>query len=199
MTLSVKSWLVCGVLWCGLVGQVVAQDAGTEGQSVSPLSAPYVTPSVDADIDYVMNGPNGAKLHQRMRWSAALWRQRVELEGSATVMLTDYRNHRLMVLNTADHSATVVPAPGSSFTPPGVSAPGVWHQIGPATIAGQACTVWESGDNVKQPTDFCYTTDGLLLGATQGGRLVVQAHSVERKAQDTALFDPPLGYHRQDK
>lgn len=181
-----------------MFGRVAAQDAAAEGQNVSPLSAPYVTPSVDADIDYVMNGPKGVKLHQRMRWSSGMLRQRVELEGSATVMLTDYRNHRLMVLNTTDHSATVVPAPGDSFTPPGVPAPGKWHQIGPASIAGQACIVWESGDSAKQPTDFCYTADGLLLGATQGGRLVVQAHSVRRIAQDAALFEPPLGYHRQD-
>ncbi|GBR53193.1 hypothetical protein AA106555_1203 [Neokomagataea thailandica NBRC 106555] len=180
------------------VGMCHAAEQSASVQSASPLSAPYVTPGVDADIDYVMNGPKGQKMHQRMRWSAALLRQRVELEGSATVMLTDYRNHKLMVLNTVDHSATVVAAPGDSFTPPGVSAPGEWRQVGPAVIAGQQCIVWESGDNAKQPTDFCYTADGLLLGATQGGRLVVQAHSVTRSPQDTSLFDPPLGYHRQD-
>lgn len=51
--------------------------------------------------------------------------------------------------------------------------------------------IWESLDTNKLPTDFCYTADGLLLGATQGGRLVVQAASVSRAAQADALFDPP--------
>ncbi|GBR07990.1 hypothetical protein [Gluconobacter frateurii] len=161
-------------------------------------TAPYVTPMHDADIDYVMVGPGGQHLHQRMRWSAKLWRQRVDPEGAATVMLTDYRTHRLMVLDTTAKSATVTEAPGDSFSAPGTVAPGGWKQVGPATIAGESCMIWESLDTNKLPTDFCYTTDGLLLGATQGGRLVVQAASVSRAAQADELFDPPEGYHRID-
>ncbi|KXV32541.1 hypothetical protein [Gluconobacter thailandicus] len=178
-----------GVLAGLLLGSQVAHAADT---------APYVTPMHDADIDYVMVGPGGQHLHQRMRWSAKLWRQRVDPEGAATVMLTDYRTHKLMVLDTTAKSATVTGAPGDSFSAPGTLAPGGWKQVGPATIAGESCMIWESLDTNKLPTDFCYTADGLLLGATQGGRLVVQAASVSRAAQADALFDPPEGYHRVD-
>lgn len=182
---------------CGFRGLAVLAGLLLGAQTTYAAdTAPYVTPMHDADIDYVMVGPNGQHLHQRMRWSAKLWRQRVDPEGAATVMLTDYRTHRLMVLDTTAKSATVTEAPGDSFSAPGTPAPGTWKQVGPATIAGEACMIWESVDTNKLPTDFCYTTDGLLLGATQGGRLVVQAASVSRAGQADDLFDPPEGYHR---
>ncbi|QDH18027.1 hypothetical protein E3D00_06620 [Swingsia samuiensis] len=161
-------------------------------------TAPMVTPMVDVDITYMVVGPQGQHLHQRMRWNANLWRQRVDPEGLPSIMITDYRAHKLMVLDTQAHTAVVSVAPGDGLTAPGVPASGSWKQVGPATIVGQPCMIWESVDTDKQPTDFCYTTDGLLLGATQGGRLVVQASSVNRVAQSPDLFDPPLGYHRID-
>ena len=162
------------------------------------MTAPFVTPMHDADIDYVMVGPGGQHLHQRMRWNSQMWRQRVDPEGASTVMLTDYRLHRLMVLDTTLKTSTVTEAPGESFSAPGTPAPGAWKQVGPATIAGEPCVIWEAADTDNKPTDFCYTADGLLLGATQSGRLVVQAASVNRASQPAELFDPPAGYHRID-
>lgn len=164
--------------------------------SASGGIAPLVTPLHDADITYRLAGHGDVQLHQRMRWTSATWRQRIDPEGSATIMLTDYKVHKLMVLNTADHSVALTEAPGGAFSAPGTPASGSWRKVGPAVIAGEACTIWESADTDNHPTDFCYTDDGLLLGATQSGRLVVQAVSVARVPQDPQLFEPPEGYHR---
>ncbi|MFT8808590.1 hypothetical protein [Gluconobacter sp.] len=171
---------------------------GASGAGQVPAEAPLVTPLHDADIDYVLTGPSGRHLHQRMRWTSALWRQRVEPEGSATIMLTDYRTHTLMVLDSANHTATVMSAPGGSFATPGTPAAGSWRRMGQGRIAGEACTIWESADSDSHPTTFCYTDDGLMLGAVHDGKPVVEAVSVSHAPQPVEIFDPPPGYHRVD-
>ncbi|GBR44886.1 hypothetical protein [Gluconobacter roseus] len=192
---------VVGGAVCLLLGAVFGSAAKADVPSVTPppVQAPLVTPLHDADIVYVLTGPNGQHLHQRMRWTSALWRQRVEPEGSATIMLTDYRTHTLMVLDSTNHTATVTSAPGSdSFATPGTPAAGFWRNLGQGRIAGEPCTIWESADSDSQTTAFCYTDDGLMLGATHGGRPVLEAVSVSRVPQPVEIFDPPPGYHRVD-
>ncbi|EHH69045.1 hypothetical protein [Gluconobacter morbifer] len=181
-----------------VLGAAASGSAHADAPASMAGQAPLVTPLHDTDIDYAMTDPNGQQMHQRMRWSSALWRQRIDPQGSATFMLTDYRNHKLMVLDSTAHTATVMSAPGASFAAPGTPALGSWKKLGGSTVAGLPCTVWESADTEKQPTDFCYTDDGLMLRASHGGRLIVQALSVSHAQQPAALFDPPPGYRRND-
>ncbi|WP_155723279.1 hypothetical protein [Gluconobacter potus] len=198
-------WRGTGGAACVLMAAVCAFPAKADVPSApvpapapEPGSAPLVTPLHDADIDYVLTGPSGQRLHQRMRWTSALWRQRVEPEGSATMMLTDYRTHTLMVLDGTNHTATVVSAPGEGFSAPGTPASGSWRRLGQGRIAGEACTIWESADSDRHPTTFCYTDDGLMLGAVHDGKPVVEAVSVSHAPQPVEIFDPPPGYHRVD-
>ncbi|GBR70118.1 hypothetical protein GKA01_00570 [Gluconobacter kanchanaburiensis NBRC 103587] len=189
---------VVGGLLIAFAHPVCAEDAASPSASADS-EAPFVTPLHDADITYVLTtGPSGGHLRQRMRWTSALWRQRVETEGSATVMLTDYRTHTLMVLDRTNHTATVTPAPGTGFAAPGTPATGTWRRVGQGHIAGEACTIWDSVDSDSRLTTFCYTDDGLMLGAVHGGKPVVEAVSVSRAPQPVMIFDPPPGYHRAD-
>lgn len=158
---------------------------------------PLVTPLSDAEVDYVLVAPGGQTIHQHMRWSARLERQRVEMEDSATVMLTDYRLRALMVLDTTRRTATVTEAPGHP-APPGAPAPGQWTRLGASSVAGQDCVLWRGADSDGQPGDFCYTADGLLLSASRSGQVLLRAQSVSRAAQAESLFDPPPGYRRAD-
>lgn len=183
---------------CGSSAKADVPAALVQGPVQDPIDAPLVTPMHDVDIDYVLTGSSGQHMHQRMRWTSALWRQRVEPEGSATIMLTDYRTHTLMVLDSTNHTATVTSAPGGSFASPGTRAAGSWRRLGQGRIAGEACTIWDSADSDSHLTTFCYTDDGLMLGAVHDGKPVVEAVSVSRVPQPAEIFDPPPGYHRID-
>ncbi|MBS1083214.1 hypothetical protein [Gluconobacter kondonii] len=197
--MSLTGLRTAGMAVCLLMGAVVGFSAKADVPATpAPLQAqaPFVTPLHDVDIDYVLTGPAGQHLHQRMRWTSTSWRQRIEPEGSATVMLTDYRTHILMVLDGTKRTATVMPAPGGSFAAPGTPAAGSWRRMGQGRIAGEACTIWESADTDRHPTTFCYTEDGLMLGAVHDGKPVVEAVSVSRSPQPLDVFDPPPGYHR---
>ena len=70
---------------CGFRGLAVLAGLLLGAQAAYAAdTAPYVTPMHDADIDYVMVGPNGQPPHQLVRWGAKLWRQRVDPEWAAT-------------------------------------------------------------------------------------------------------------------
>ncbi|MBS1090189.1 hypothetical protein JK208_01000 [Gluconobacter sp. Dm-74] len=197
--MSLMGLRTAGMTVCLLMEAVAGFSAKADVLATpAPLQAqaPLVTPLHDADIDYILTGPAGQHLHQRMRWTSTSWRQRIEPEGSATVMLTDYRTHILMVLDGTKRTATVMPAPGGSFAAPGTPAAGLWRRMGQGRIAGEACTIWESADTDRHPTTFCYTEDGLMLGAVHDGKPVVEAVSVSRSPQPLDVFDPPPGYHR---
>jgi len=156
--------------------------------------APVVTPMRDADILYRMNAPDGRVVYQRMRWDAARWRQRLDPQGAPTFMLTDYRARVLTVVDTGQKTQMHSEAPVGAFAPPGTRASGVWQRMGQAVIAGEACTEWESRDSNGQQGLFCYTEDGLLLGAQRDGAILTQAESVARVAQADEVFAVPAGY-----
>lgn len=179
---SIRAGLWLGTLAC--IGGV-AQAA----------DAPLVTPLVDSDVTYRMTAPNGSVMHQRMRWSARHWRQRLDIDGAATYMVSDYKTHVMVVFDRTHQTATVSGSPSASFLAPGTPAGGVWRKTGSALqVAGQSCTVWESEDTDRQAADVCYTDDGLLLQATRGGAVMLTAQAVSRDAISDEIFAVPSGF-----
>ncbi|GBQ62463.1 hypothetical protein AA103196_0317 [Ameyamaea chiangmaiensis NBRC 103196] len=156
--------------------------------------APFVTPQHDVDVLYAVPMPDGTSGGQRMRWSSSGLAQRVDLDGSATFMLTDYRTHVLQVVDTLHRTYSRMPAPGGALTPPGEPAPGEFHAESDDTVAGEPCRWWRSGDNEGHEARFCYTPDGVLLAARRGDMVVARAVRLSRAAQAADVFAVPSGY-----
>ncbi|MBB2159602.1 hypothetical protein [Gluconacetobacter sacchari] len=171
----------------------LAHAAGPAARAAE--DAPFVTPQRDVDIRYALASPDPSVplQHQRMRWSAGTRRQRVDPEGSATYMITDYRAGRLTVVDLARGARTVIPAPGPALSEPGQRAPGDWSRGETLLVAGEQCTVWHTRDTDGRVSDVCYSDEGDLLQAAQGDRIVVRAEQVSHAAQPEAIFVPPDG------
>ncbi|WP_342628245.1 hypothetical protein AAC691_20170 [Nguyenibacter vanlangensis] len=167
--------------------------ADTSGADAS--AAPFVTPQCDVDVTYSVAAPDPAvpAIRQRMRWSSATLRQRVDPAGSATYMLTDYRARTLTVIDLARNVRTTIPAPGSAVTRPGQRAPGSWIHGATMLVAGQPCTAWQTADTDGQASEVCYSDDGVMLQATRNGHVMVRAETVRRTAQPDAVFAIPAG------
>ncbi|MFZ5618439.1 MAG: hypothetical protein ACOZAA_14090 [Pseudomonadota bacterium] len=72
-------------------------------------------------------------------------------------------------------------------------------RTGTDKIAGESCAIWEiAGEDGAAPANACVTRDGILLRAVSGEQTVMLAKSIERGAQDPALFAPPEGYEVVD-
>ena len=154
---------------------------------------PPITPQRDVDITYTMPPPNqGAPaLSQRMRWSVASGRLRVDPPTSGLYMIVDYRAKRMSVVKPADRAVLDVSTAGPGL--PG-AAGGDYTRGNPARIAGLPCTDWQTADAGGQPTIICLTTDGVMLRASQAGHVLLEASVVNYGPQDPAVFVPPEGF-----
>ena len=70
-------------------------------------------------------------------------------------------------------------------------------RVGADTVAGLACTQWRTTDTRGEQTLACTTDDGVMLRATAGGRVLMEAVSVSYTPQDQAVFALPPGYTHQ--
>lgn len=68
------------------------------------------------------------------------------------------------------------------------------RRIGDCNVIGEAGSRYQSQDTGEGvPGEACITQDGIMLEASEGGRVVWQATRVQRGPQDPALFEPPAG------
>ncbi|MBB2205095.1 hypothetical protein [Gluconacetobacter takamatsuzukensis] len=171
------------------LAQPVASAAWAEAD------APFVTPQQDVDIRYALASPDPSVplQHQRMRWSAATRRQRVDPDGSATYMITDYGTAQLTVIDQAHGARTVIPAPGPALSQPGQRAAGDWARGETMLVAGESCTVWHTHDTDGRVSDVCYSDGGDMLQVTQDDRIVVRAEQVSHASQPDSVFAVPPG------
>jgi hypothetical protein len=132
-----------------------------------------------------------------MRFSAATARQRVDPPGNGTYMITDYEARRMIVVQPAQRLATILPAPGGPIAQHGVPATGDYRRLGQQTIAGFACTDWNTRDVSGRESIVCLTADGVMLRAMQDNRVLVQATHIEEVPQPAALFAIPDGDRTQ--
>lgn len=156
---------------------------------------PYVTPRIDVDVTYEATGPDGQSYPQRMRWNAAHWQQRLDMQTTGLIMLTDYQAHRLSVIDTRTKAFTVSGAPDAQFAPPGTRASGSWQRGAEDRVAGQVCTHWITSDTDGQRGDFCYDPNGVLLSAQHDGMQIIKAVSYSMAAQGPEVFREPEGFH----
>jgi hypothetical protein len=157
---------------------------------------PALRPLRDVDITYKVPVPNGGDqaLLQRLRWSAATQRQRVDLPTSGNWMVLDFQNHRMSLVRDDSREVIDLPSPLSAEQPGGGAG---FTRIGPATVNGLACTQWRTIDSRGQETQACYTDDGILLRASAGPRTLMEAVSVKYAPQDNAVFQTPPSYTHQ--
>ena len=160
---------------------------------------PPTVPTRDVDVVYQTARSDRAGheqvLSQRMRWNAALGRQRVDPPVSGVYMVLDYRSHRMMAVHDADRSVLELNAARATATP-GLAKGAPLAAAGSATVAGLPCTEWSTRDSAGQPAIVCLTADGVLLRATSGNHVLIEATSVTYGKLDPALFDAPQGYRR---
>ena len=156
--------------------------------------APPLQPTRDVDVTYRVPVPGAdAALLQRLRWSATRHQQRVDLPTSGNWMVLDFAAHRMAMVSDDTRDVVDMPAPPSAEHP--VAG---FLRVGSATVAGLACTRWRTIDTRGQQTLACYTDDGVLLQATAGTRVLMEAVGVKYETQDAAVFALPAGYkHRQ--
>ncbi len=158
---------------------------------------PPTVPTRDVDVIYQTARSDRAGheqvLSQRMRWNAKLGRQRVDPPVSGVYMVLDTRAHRMMAVHDADRSVLELNAARATATP-GLPKGGALAAVGSARVAGLPCTEWSTRDSAGLPAIVCLTTDGVLLRATSGQHVLVEATSVTYGPMDPALFDAPPGY-----
>jgi hypothetical protein len=156
---------------------------------------PVVQPMHDVDVTYKVPvpGADNTALLQRLRWSASLRRQRVDLPTSGNWMVLDFAAHRMLLVR--DDTRTILALPAPPDPPP--SAAG-FARAGDAVVAGLPCTEWRTRDTRGGETLACYGPDGVLLRATSGDRVLMEAVSVHNAPQPADVFDVPAGYTRQE-
>jgi hypothetical protein len=158
-------------------------------------TAPVLQPTHDVDITYKVPVPGAARtaLLQRLRWSASLRRQRLDLPTSGNWMVMDFVTHRMDMVRDDTRSVLDLPAPPD----PPPSAAG-FAPLGDSSVAGLACEEWRTRDNHGAETIACYTADGILLRARAGDRVLMEAVSVQRVPQADSVFALPQDYTRQE-
>ena len=155
-----------------------------------------VKPTRDVDVTYqvpVGGGGNTAML-QRLRYSAALHRQRVDLPTSGNWMMMDFTTHRMAMVRDESREIVDLPAPDDSALPNNGAS---FVRVGQASVAGLDCTEWRTRDTRGEETVACYTPDGVMLRARNDTQVLMQAISVHYGALAEGAFALPDGYSHQ--
>lgn len=160
--------------------------------------APLTRPSRDVDITYKVPVAGGGDMAilQRLRFSASLHRQRVDLPTSGNWMMLDFSANRMFLVRDESHEVVETTPPETATLPNGGNG---FARLGPSTVAGLPCTEWRTHDTGGNETITCYTDDGVLLRARSGDYVMMQAIHVAYTPQDPATFTPPPGYTRQTR
>ena len=176
--------------WVAVLTGLVATPAA------QAQDAPLLQPTRDVDVTYrvPVPGADNAALLQRLRWSAARHQQRVDLPTSGNWMVLDFAAHRMALVRDETHEVVDLPAPRSADQP---DAGAGFMRRRPDTVAGLACTEWRTIDTRGQETLACYTDDGVLLRATAGTRVLMEAVGVKYETQGEGVFALPAGYTHQ--
>ncbi len=181
---------------CALLLSAPASAALAQGTAAVP-DRPLLVPQHDVDVSYAVAAPAAsgvaAPLVQRMRFSVAGERQRVDPPGNGTYMITEYGTGRMIVVQPAQRLATILPAPGGPIALHGPPPTGDYRRLGPEVVAGTPCTDWATRDVAGRDSVVCLTADGVLLRATQAGQVLVQATRVEEVPQPAEVFAIPDG------
>ena len=173
---------------------LAALGASTAG--MARAETPVVQPTRDVDVTYKVPvaGGAGVSILQRLRFSASLRRQRVDLPTSGNWMVLDFASRRMAMVRDESHEIVDLAAPDSATQPGTVNA---FTRVGPGQVAGLDCTEWRTLDTRGQQTIACYTQDGVLLRARNENTVLMEAVGVKFAPQGPDVFKLPDGYSRQ--
>ena len=154
---------------------------------------PAMVPQRDVDVQYKIAGrtPDAQARQQRIRWSVAQASMRIDPPSPGLYMIGNFQTGRMEVVKPADQSVLDM-GPGS-FDP---HADASFRKLGPDQVDGLSCTNWQTADNGGQPTVLCLTSDGVMLRASHGDQVLVEASSVSYGPQDPAAFVAPESFRR---
>ena len=153
-------------------------------------SAAHAQPSLpNRDVDVTYGAAENVT--QRWRFRAADQKLRLDPPTAGLHMIVDYAAHTMAGVNDTDRTVMMVPAPA---TPSGRGT-----RAGTDTLLGQTCTVWQQMDSQNQPTQTCYTTDGVMLRAQRGSQTLVEATAIAYASADPSVYAIPSGYTRLTK
>jgi len=157
---------------------------------------PAVQPQRDVDVTYKVPvaGQGNMAILQRLRFSAALHRQRVDLPTSGNWMMLDFAAHTMAMVRDQSKEIVELPAPANAALPGGGAG---FTRMGEASVAGLSCTEWRTRDTRGQETVACYTADGVLLRARNDSGTLMEAVQVGYGTLPEAVFALPEGYTRQ--
>jgi hypothetical protein len=157
---------------------------------------PIVQPTRDVDVTYKVPvaGGNDMAILQRLRFSASLRRQRVDLPTSGNWMMLDFATKQMAMVRDESHEIVDLPAPDTASQPGGGAA---FTRVGSARVAGLDCTEWHTRDTRGQETVACYTADGVLLRARNENTVLMEAVDVNYAPQGPEVFALPEGYSHQ--
>jgi hypothetical protein len=162
---------------------------------------PRLRPNRDVDVTYRATGagplPDGRRLDQRVRWLAASQTMRIDPPTAGLYVIVDYAAKRMSVVREATRSVVDMAAPEGVAGMAGNPGEGTYVRRGEDTVAGQACTEWETLDHDRRKASVCITADGVLLRASTAGQAQVSAISVQYAPQDPAVFQIPPDYLRR--
>ena len=171
--------------------------------TASPAFAdqPLLRPNRDVDVTYRASGAglpqDSRRLEQRVRWLAASQIMRIDPPPTGLFVIINYVARRMSVVREANRSVIEMAAPEDVAGVAGKPGIGGYLRRGEDTVAGVACTDWETRDRDGQQALVCITADGVLLRARAEGKSLVSAVSVRYAPQDPAAFQVPADYtHR---
>jgi hypothetical protein len=158
---------------------------------------PLLLPSHDVDVTYRAGDPrDGPAVEQRVRWLAASQTMRIDPPTPGLHVIIDYAARRMSVVRDATRSVVEMAAPDSMAGMTAVKA-GAFVRRGEASVAGRACTEWQTQDRDAHPVLVCITDDGVLLRVGSVEQARVSAVSVQYSPQDPQAFRIPPDYVRR--
>ncbi|MCL2427849.1 MAG: hypothetical protein FWD12_01290 [Alphaproteobacteria bacterium] len=155
---------------------------------------PRLLPSRDVAITY-RTERNGAVLEQRVHWSAAELRMRIDAPSPGLFVIVDYPAHRMEIVQMSDRTVVDMAAPtGAPWMTAGL-ADLDYARSGTDQVAGLPCAEWQARSRGQaEPTTICVTDDGVLLRVRQGPVVLAEARAVQYAPQDASLFRVPDGF-----
>jgi hypothetical protein len=158
---------------------------------------PLLLPSHDVDVTYRSDSTRGGTtVEQRVRWLAASQTMRIDPPTPGLHVIIDYVARRMSVVRDATRSVVEMAAPDGMAGMTGGKV-GAFVRRGEKTVAGRACTEWQTQDRDAHPVFVCITDDGVLLRAGSSEQVRVSAMSVHYAPQDPQEFRIPPDYVRR--
>lgn len=195
MRMKTLAFAACALAACN-PGAPSGQSADNNGGATGSGGGAPAFGQANYRAEMVMFGPSGQEMPSVMYRSGNKTRTEVNAPTGNTIMIMDQQTQEgLMVMNMA---GTTI---GRRISADDVDPTGV-DQFNPATIStaqvtGTCNVAGESGTEYTRTTDAgpvvgCITSDGIMLRTVLSGRTVMEARSIQRGAQNAALFaDPP--------